>query len=292
MNLSRAIMIVIICGLFLPMEILATGVEESTSQKGIPMKERLVLDPNSNILIKSLDFRTSDLKDVLRNLFQLIDVNVIIEPAVFGEITLSFKNTKVEEALNLIMDNQKLTWKWVGKTVVIDRDINAGPQLITKTIELRNRKPEELCNFLWGALTYGIGTFSFDTCSNTITLTDEKPVVEICSRVLSSIDINSGNYKELVPCQTGFIGFGTNTVVLGNNVLSIKLEKAVNSSDSTTLVVYLSDGAQNCDTRIGEFTYNSTEIGSGTSREVVVNCKVFVSVTEKDSGKPLSLCPH
>lgn len=106
----------------------------------------------------SMDFKGADIRDVLRTLSQLANVNLLTNKSVQGEVTISLKNVPFNEAIGLITLTNGLDYRWVGNTLIIARpdEMNQSfPEngLKTFTIQYANldKVKEVLSTLLSGA---------------------------------------------------------------------------------------------------------------------------------------------
>lgn len=83
----------------------------------------------------SMDFKGADLRDVLRTLSQLAEVNLITHQSVQGEVTLSLKDVPFKEAIDLITLINDLEWKWVGNTLLIARPDDIEEKFAQKSMQ-------------------------------------------------------------------------------------------------------------------------------------------------------------
>ena len=83
----------------------------------------------------NMNFKGADIRDVLRTIAELANVNLVTDSSVRGEVTVHLKNLTFEEALTLVTQVHGLAYKWYGNTVVV-----ATPERIEdlySTIEIR-----------------------------------------------------------------------------------------------------------------------------------------------------------
>lgn len=79
----------------------------------------------------NLDFKSADLRDVFRMLAEIAEVNLITDPMVEGEITLSLKDVPFSDAIELITLINDLDYQWIGNTLLI-----AEPEEIQKKFSM------------------------------------------------------------------------------------------------------------------------------------------------------------
>lgn len=69
--------------------------------------------------IKDMNFKGADIRDVLRSIAEVADVNLVTDSSVSGDITIHLRDISFDEALNLITQTTGLAYKWDGNTVVV-----------------------------------------------------------------------------------------------------------------------------------------------------------------------------
>jgi beta-lactamase regulating signal transducer with metallopeptidase domain len=67
----------------------------------------------------SMNLRDADLQDVLKRFAQLTGLEIQYSPALQGKVTIELQDIPWDEAFDMILRDQKLTWYMQGKTVVI-----------------------------------------------------------------------------------------------------------------------------------------------------------------------------
>ena len=252
-------------------------------------EETLRLPEEMNIVVRRIEFRDTELVDVLQGLSGLIKLNVIISPLVIGKVNLLLDGVKIEDAFNSLFQAQGLAFKWNGNILTISPNPNFP--LVTQTIQLRNRKVEEIEGLLWGMQTQGVGTFSLNTASNSISFTDRKEIVWATALLLGVHDYFSGTIGEFVEGKGRFIQFDDKSVTFGPKVLTVKIESAKNASHRDSIYVYMQGDPNGEVSKIGEYSYDSFENGSGTSHPIEINCNISISARDKQTGEEVKLTP-
>jgi len=69
--------------------------------------------------IKDMNFKGADIRDVLRAIAEVAQVNLVTDSSVQGNITIHLRDISFDEALNLITQTTGLAYKWDGNTVVV-----------------------------------------------------------------------------------------------------------------------------------------------------------------------------
>ena len=70
-------------------------------------------------VIDNMNFRDADVRDVLRAVAEVADVNLVTDSSVSGDITISLRKLTFSEALKMITQTQGLDYRWDGNTVVV-----------------------------------------------------------------------------------------------------------------------------------------------------------------------------
>src|SRR6056297_928139 len=85
--------------------------------------------------IKDMNFKGTDIRDVLRSISEVAEVNLVTDGSVKGNITIHLKSISFQKALNLITQTKGLDYKWDANTVVV-----ATPERIKEIYEEENIK--------------------------------------------------------------------------------------------------------------------------------------------------------
>ncbi|MFH1339340.1 MAG: hypothetical protein ABIH40_05815 [Candidatus Omnitrophota bacterium] len=86
----------------------------------------------------SFELRNVDLKDLFRVLAHDYKLNILMDEKVQGQITASFSNISLEEAIDAIAENQNFILKKKGNIIKV------SPNLITRTFKLKHIEAEKL----------------------------------------------------------------------------------------------------------------------------------------------------
>ncbi|MGM0502838.1 MAG: type II secretion system protein GspD [Bacillota bacterium] len=91
--------------------------------------------------INEMNFKNSDLTDVLRAIAEVANVNLITDSNVSGTITIHLKDISFNKALDLITQTRSLTYKWDENTVVVaspDRIDEIYANIVTEFIAVKS----------------------------------------------------------------------------------------------------------------------------------------------------------
>ena len=92
--------------------------------------------------IKDMNFKGADIRDVLRAIAEVAQVNLVTDSSVQGNITIHLRDISFDEALNLITQTTGLAYKWDGNTVVVathERIDEVYADMNTRIIEFENK---------------------------------------------------------------------------------------------------------------------------------------------------------
>jgi len=130
----------------------------------------LKLSSSMNLPIRSLDFRQTDIKDALRSLASLINLNLMLANDISGEVTVLFSDVTVEEAFNTLLRSFNLAFAWDGTILRIFKSENAP--LLTKIFNIRNTNAAAVKPVIDNKLTPSKGSCEVDTRTNSLVITD------------------------------------------------------------------------------------------------------------------------
>ncbi|MBN2143223.1 MAG: hypothetical protein JW774_01235, partial [Candidatus Aureabacteria bacterium] len=110
---------------------IASGEESAVQSSREEESNAKVLD---NPVPITVEFRDTDIKDVLRSIAEICQVNIVSADNVKGKITISLKEVKLKDALEAILSVNKYAWRPQGEKIII---VEALPALTTKFIQLK-----------------------------------------------------------------------------------------------------------------------------------------------------------
>ena len=90
----------------------------------------------------SLNLKDADIKDVLRTFAQLTGLNVAVDPQVNGTVTVDFVDVPWDQALDLILRQNGLTWVLEGNVM----RVGTVERIATETAQARRLAEEERLN--------------------------------------------------------------------------------------------------------------------------------------------------
>ncbi len=201
----------------------------------------------------SFDFKDIDIKDLFRFIADISGLNVILDPAVKGSVTLKLTEVPWDQALDLITKNQGLGYTIEGNVIRIapvakiadeerkraeqERQMMLSAPLVTKIKSLSYAKAQEVDRVVKRLLTPK-GTSIIDNRTNTLIITDINTNIDAIINLIDTLDTRTPqvliearivetnkNFSQAFGIQWGFRGivdptFGNNTTLqFPNNVL-------------------------------------------------------------------------
>lgn len=139
----------------------------------------------------SVQFRNADLKDALRFLAKIADINIMIPEDVVGVVSSSFTSTNIQDAINSIVKAngydyaiERGIWR-VGKG---DQFTTAGEDLKTETFRLKYASAKDLTSKIKELLT-NRGSVLSDERTNSLVVRERPANIENVRKFLSEIDV-------------------------------------------------------------------------------------------------------
>ena len=149
-------------------------------------KLKLTLPPGKNIKIEAMDFRDTDVAVAIRNLAQLININLMLSPGITGKVNILFSDITIEEALNTLLNSYNLSFAWEGNILRIFPAASAPQQ--TKLFTLQNTNPVDIKPIIDKMLTPK-GKSEIDKRTNSLLITDTSAKLNEIKNLLPQIDI-------------------------------------------------------------------------------------------------------
>lgn len=140
-----------------------------------------ILDKTSPITI---DFRDTDVRDVLRTIADICSVNIVSASNVKGNITISLKEVHLKDALEAILTVNKYAWKIKGAIIYVE-----GRQTLkTHFVQLKYADGTEMQQIL-DPLKSSEGIVIVDTRSNKLIIKDYENYILEIKRIIEELDI-------------------------------------------------------------------------------------------------------
>ncbi len=201
----------------------------------------------------SFDFKDIDIKDLFRFIADISGLNVILDPAVRGSVTLKLTEVPWDQALDLITKNQGLGYTIEGNVIRIapiqkiadeekkradaERQQMLSAPLVTKIKPLSYAKANDVDRVVRRLLTPK-GSAIVDPRTNTMIITDINTNIDAIINLIDTLDSRTAqvliearivetnkNFSQAFGIQWGFRGivdptFGNNTTLqFPNNIL-------------------------------------------------------------------------
>lgn len=148
--------------------------------------------------LRDLRYTKVDLKTVVKDLAQSLDLNVIFDSETFRtpkDLTIELKNVTTAQALDYIFLQENLFFQRVGKRAVLVAHQNQRQrfqQLVLRTFYLQNAKPEDVARTLPQALPPQPGRAPLqpivDKDTNSITVRDTTENIKILANFIKALD--------------------------------------------------------------------------------------------------------
>ena len=131
----------------------------------------------------SVDFRDTDVRDVLRSIADLTGVNIVTSPAVKGNITISLREVTLKDAMEAILTVNDFTYREQGDILIVEA------QAIKSTVflQLRYADANQIREIL-DPLKSESGSVMVDVRTNKLIVSDFESNITAMKRVLDELD--------------------------------------------------------------------------------------------------------
>ncbi|HNV70456.1 MAG TPA: secretin N-terminal domain-containing protein [Candidatus Ozemobacteraceae bacterium] len=146
------------------------------------------LPEGMNIRIRSMDFRDTDVRDVLRSLSALVNLNLMLSNNISGAITIMFNDVTMEEAFSTVMKNADLGFTW-DRTILRIFPMAQAPT-VTQVFNIQNANAAAIKPMVDRILTSGRQS-EIDARTNSLIVTDTQAKIDQVRLLLPQIDIQS-----------------------------------------------------------------------------------------------------
>lgn len=205
----------------------ASGAAETTVSGNV-----LELPEEMNMAIRSLDFRQTDVKDALRSLASLINLNLMLANDISGEVTVLFSDVSIEEAFNTLIRSFNLTFSWDGTILRIFKSENAP--LVTRIFNIRNTTASSVKERIDKVLLSEKGKSEVDLRTNALIITDTSATLEKINSLLPQIDVREAEVEITArPITEVFYLDYVDAAVLQQPIQTIAKEAVIQSFSSS-----------------------------------------------------------
>jgi type II secretory pathway component HofQ len=132
-----------------------------------------------------MDFRDTDVREIFKIITSKINMGLVVEKSVRGNTTLSIKEAKAKDALDLVSEASGYVWEKRGNNILV----TAKPLLSRKikVIQLQNIDIEEAAMILSQTIT---GDIKVATCKhmNSLVISAGKEAMDEAMLIISLID--------------------------------------------------------------------------------------------------------
>lgn len=150
----------------------------------------------------NMNFKGADIRDVLRAIAELADVNLVTDGSVKGVITVHLKDISFADALDLITQTHNLAYKWEGNTVVVatlERIEEIYAKIITRTVEINYAELVDLKGIITG-IHPGLNV-QLDQRNRSLILKGKEEEISEAIDLIKKIDIPKKIVTEAVKIQ-------------------------------------------------------------------------------------------
>lgn len=147
----------------------------------------LKLPEGKNRQIKQIEFREQSIREIFQILANFVELNLMISNGVDGNVTVTFHNITLEEAMNTLLKSQNLAFGWDGPILRIYQGANAPTS--TAVFNIRNTSASQLKPVIDRMLTPDRGRSEVDTRLNALMVTDTPAILDAVRLLLPQIDV-------------------------------------------------------------------------------------------------------
>lgn len=140
----------------------------------------------------TMEFRDAELKDVLRAIGQMNNLNIIMTDEVSGKITLSFQKVPLMDAIEAILKIHRLVYYRDGPIIrVMKSPFPEGEEnLVTRVIRVNYVNVQEASVALKSLLSQK-GKIAVDTRTNTLLIRDMEALVDRLEEIVRKLDLRT-----------------------------------------------------------------------------------------------------
>src|SRR3989339_1436524 len=111
---------------------------DNNAQSQTLLPETVVADLpiSDSLVIPSLDFKSADIRDVLRAIATKYNLNVWLAPEVRGEIPVHLTNIKVKDALKFVIERYGYTYKYRNNVIEVSKPPLVKVEVVKPPIQM------------------------------------------------------------------------------------------------------------------------------------------------------------
>jgi type IV pilus assembly protein PilQ len=138
----------------------------------------------------TIELKGADVRDVLKILAELGNVNIVSDPSVRGEISLSLKEVPIADAVELVTRATGLAHRHVGNTLVVglpDRFKSGFDHIETRIFKLDYASPEDMKDAL--KLVIPPDKIQLDSRTNSVIVTGVSVELDEAEEIAKKLDV-------------------------------------------------------------------------------------------------------
>ncbi|MGE5584262.1 MAG: secretin N-terminal domain-containing protein [Bacillota bacterium] len=138
----------------------------------------------------TIDLKGADIRDVLKILADLGGVNIVADPSVRGEVTLSLKAVPVADAVELVTRATGLAYRYLGNTLVVaapNRFKEGFDRIATKVFKLHYSSPADMKQAL--SLVIPADRLQVDERTNSVIASGAQVELDEADKVVEKLDV-------------------------------------------------------------------------------------------------------
>ncbi len=138
----------------------------------------------------TIELKGADVRDVLKILAELGGVNIVSDPSVRGEISLSLKGVPVVDAVELVTRATGLDYRYVGNTLVVglpDRFRTGFDHVETRIFKLHYASPQDMKDAL--KLVVSPDRIQLDSRTNSVIVTGISVELDEAEKIVQKLDV-------------------------------------------------------------------------------------------------------
>lgn len=138
----------------------------------------------------TIELKGADVRDVLKILAELGGVNIVSDPSVRGEISLSLKAVPVTDAVELVTRATGLDYRYVGNTLVVgmpDRFRTGFDLIETRIFKLDYASPEDMKDALKPVISPD--KIQLDSRTNSVIVTGVSVELDEAEKIVGKLDV-------------------------------------------------------------------------------------------------------
>jgi type IV pilus assembly protein PilQ len=138
----------------------------------------------------TIELKGADVRDVLKILAELGNVNIVSDPTVRGEISLSLKEVPITDAVELVTRATGLSYRYVGNTLVVglpERFKTGFDHIETRIVKLDYASPEDMKDAL--RLVVPPDKIQMDSRTNSVIVTGVSVELDEAEKIIGKLDV-------------------------------------------------------------------------------------------------------